>query len=121
MVDPTQSLFHYRARFVSAYDGDTLTVDIDMGLGVWVRSQKLRVFGIDTPELRGDEKVAGLAARDALLDLLKNRELVIETIKDSTEKYGRWLARLWLKQDDGTWLSAGDELVKMCHAQVYVP
>jgi micrococcal nuclease len=119
-MTPETNLYFYKTKFVGAYDGDTITVDIDMGLGVWVKKQKLRVYGIDTPELRGDEKTAGLAARDALLDLLRDRELVIETIKDATEKYGRWLARIWIKQDDGTWLNAGDELVKTGHARVYL-
>ena len=33
-------------------DGDTVDVDIDLGFGIWMRKQRIRMYGIDTPESR---------------------------------------------------------------------
>ena len=92
--------YTYRARYRSAYDGDTVRVDIDLGFGIWFRNQALRLIGIDTPELRGSEREAGLVARNFMRASLRAaRELIVETTldkkgKDKKGKYGRWLARL---------------------------
>ena len=48
---------------VRVVDGDTVDVDIDLGFGVWLRKQRIRLYGIDTPEFRTSddvEKVYGL-------------------------------------------------------------
>lgn len=93
MLDPA---FVYRATIRSVYDGDTCRLDLDLGFGVWLRNQPVRLLGIDTPELRGSDRPAGLAARDYLRGLLpEGREVVVETERDATGKYGRWLARIW--------------------------
>ena len=93
--------FVYRARVVKVYDGDTVTVDIDVGFGVWLHGQRLRLFGIDTPELRGEEREAGLAARDWLLRQIPlGSSVVIKTHRDAKGKYGRWLAELYHLRDD---------------------
>ncbi len=52
-----ENLYHYRAVVVSVYDGDTCTVDIDLGLNTWVRGEKLRLYRINAPELRGSERL----------------------------------------------------------------
>ena len=89
-IGPTPYI--YKARVVSVYDGDTITVDIDLGLSTWLHGSSIRLFGIDTPELRGEERSAGLAARDHLRSLLPaNTPIILRTIKDHTEKYGRYL------------------------------
>ena len=90
--------YKYRASLVRVIDGDTIVVNIDLGLGVWVCNQYLRLYGIDTPELRGQEREAGLRARQFVCHALKCSEIVIETHKgDSKGKYGRWLATVWYK------------------------
>ena len=47
------SLYTYRAKIISVYDGDTVTADIDLGLSIWARAEKMWRYGIDTPEIRG--------------------------------------------------------------------
>lgn len=87
----------YRAIGVSVYDGDTITVDIDCGFGVWLRGQKVRLHGIDTPEVRGDEREEGLVARDCVRGLVPaGQPLLLKTTKDKTGKYGRWLAEVYV-------------------------
>ena len=44
--------FVYNATLVKVVDGDTIDVDLDLGFGVWIRNQRCRLHGIDTPESR---------------------------------------------------------------------
>ena len=56
-------------------DGDTVDVDIDLGFGVWLRNERVRIMGIDTPESRTSdkiEKVFGEAAKQRLTSLLSS-------------------------------------------------
>ncbi len=88
-------LYHYRTLVAGVYDGDSITVDIDLGLGVWMTNQKIRLANINTPELRGDEREDGLVARDWLRDKILGEEIILRTIKDKKGKYGRWLGEIW--------------------------
>ncbi len=90
----------YDAMVTDVYDGDTLTVDIDLGLCVWVRGEKLRLNRINAPELRGDERPRGLVSRDWLRERVLNQCVVIETIRDKKGKYGRYLAEIWLGDEN---------------------
>jgi micrococcal nuclease len=107
-----QNLYHYKAVVTSVYDGDTCTIDIDLGLHTWIKGEKLRLMRIDAPELKGKTRSKGLAARDYLRILILNKEIFIETIKDAKEKYGRYLAEIWLEDEKGKLLNINDELVK---------
>jgi len=91
-------MYNYRIDAVrSVYDGDTIRVDLDLGFGVILRNQAIRLKGIDTPEIRGvKDKAPGYAARDALENRLKTADtLFIRTYKDRKGKYGRWLGELF--------------------------
>ncbi len=104
-------LFHYRAHVTAVYDGDTCTADIDLGLGVWLRGEKLRLNRINAPELRGADDAKGKAARDYLKSLVYGKDVLLQTIKDRREKYGRYLAEIWLEQKDAPPLNVNDALV----------
>ena len=45
-------MFEYRCKLIKVIDGDTIDIDIDLGFGVWLRNQRIRMYGIDTPESR---------------------------------------------------------------------
>ncbi len=113
--------YRYRAKIVSVYDGDTVRADIDLGCSIWVRNEPLRLFGIDAPELRGDERNEGLRSRDWLRHRVLDRDVIVETIKDKRGKYGRLLAKLWIEDridhDDGStgviWSSVTAEMVML--------
>ena len=92
-------LFNYRAIVTGVYDGDSITIDIDLGFNNWKKNQKVRLFGINTPEIRGEERPDGLVARDRLRELILDKEIIITSYKDKSGKYGRWLATVFLKQD----------------------
>ena len=106
------SLYNYRANVVSVYDGDTCTVDIDLGLGVWVRGEKIRLYRINAPEIRGKEREKGLLSRDYLRKLIGGKSILLQTIKDKKGKYGRYLGEIWVEDEKGKWMNVNDEMVK---------
>jgi micrococcal nuclease len=87
--------YQYSATVISIYDGDTITVMVDLGFGSHTK-QKLRLARINTPEVRGPQREQGIAARDYLIALMPaGSEIDVRTIKDSQEKYGRYLAEVF--------------------------
>ena len=92
-------MYEYNAKVLRVYDGDTIRVDLDLGFGIWMQNQSIRFKGINTPELRGDSKEAGIVSRDRVIELLDGagNECVIKTSKDKqTGKYGRILGEIWI-------------------------
>lgn len=104
------SRYFYSAFVISAYDGDTVTLNIDLGFKITKR-ENVRLYGIDSPELRGDEREKGIIARDSIRKLILNRSVYVQTVKDKKGKYGRLLATLWLPQDDENVLNVNDWMV----------
>ena len=91
-------MYEYKCKLVKVVDGDTVDVDIDLGFGVWLQNQRIRMYGIDAPESRTSdkvEKVYGLAAKDYLVRWTNAGNLVLKTFKDGKGKYGRILGELW--------------------------
>ncbi len=115
-MQPQNHLYHYRGRVTSVYDGDTVTVDLDLGLKTWVSGEKLRLYRINAPEIRGEERPAGLVSRDFLRALVQGKSVLVETIADKKGKYGRYLAELWIERDD-SWQNVNDLLVQAGHAE----
>lgn len=97
---------------VSVYDADTIRVDIDLGFGLRFKNLPLRLAYIDAPELNTE---AGIAARDYLRVMLPvGATVIVQTLKDKKEKYGRYLAVVYR---DG--LNVNDALVNAGHAVLY--
>ena len=91
-------MFEYKCKLVKVVDGDTVDVDIDLGFGVWLQKQRIRLYGIDTPESRTSddvEKIYGLAAKERMQKWLDGGSLKIVTHKDAKGKYGRILGELY--------------------------
>ncbi len=88
-------MYHYRATVQRVVDGDTVDLAVDAGFRITF-TDRFRLYGIDTPELRTPTYEAGHAARLWLDNLIGGRELQVETYKPATDKYGRWLATLHL-------------------------
>ena len=49
-------MYEYKCKILRVVDGDTVDVDIDLGFGVWLRKERVRMMGIDTPESRTRDK-----------------------------------------------------------------
>ena len=88
----------YDVHVVKVVDGDTVDVDIDLGFGICLKDERVRIMGIDTPESRTSddvEKLFGLAAKNRLYSLLEKDAKLITTEdkngEDMKGKFGRIL------------------------------
>lgn len=90
------NLYTYRAKVTAVYDGDTVTADIDLGFSVVIKGQTVRLARINAPEVRGESAESGIKSRDALRSQVLGKSVVLRTIKDAREKYGRWLGEIWV-------------------------
>jgi micrococcal nuclease len=99
-------MYQYSAVVQKVVDGDTMEIDIDLGLSVWIHSEKIRLYGIDTPEVYGVKKgspewVLGNKSSEFVKMYVKEKDFVIiDTYKDKKEKYGRYLALVYIKIDE---------------------
>lgn len=112
--------FYYECLLQRVVDGDTLVVDIDLGLGMWLRNQYVRLSGIDTPESRTSDPVEdfyGEAAKERVKQLLGDLEKPLMRIdrRNEKDKYGRILGDIVLR--NGAMLS--DTLLAEHHAVPY--
>ncbi|MDI6802678.1 MAG: thermonuclease family protein [Bacteroidota bacterium] len=105
-------LYHYNAVVTGVYDGDTCTVDIDLGMNTWLRGEKIRLYRINSPEIVGKTKSDGIISRDYLIKLVLDKAIIIQTIKDRKEKYGRYLGEIWITGKNGLQKNINDEMVK---------
>jgi micrococcal nuclease len=83
-------MYTYKATLLRVVDGDTVSLDIDLGLET-SRKITIRLHGINTPEMNTEE---GKKAKEVLTSLL-GQELIVLTLKDRREKYGRYLGILF--------------------------
>ena len=116
-------MYEYRARVIRVIDGDTVDVDIDLGFGVWLKDERVRIMGIDTPESRTRDKVEkkfGLAAKARLKELLGATPILKTQVgkggEDMKGKFGRILGDFLT--EDGK--KCGELLVKEGHAVKYM-
>jgi len=89
----------------SIYDGDTVTARCPSG------QVKVRVFGIDAPEMK--QEPWGARSRDVLRGLAPGRDPVRLRVMDQ-DRYGRVVAKVMVGEFD-----AGLELVRQGQAVVY--
>ena len=91
-------MYEYNCKIVRVVDGDTVDVDIDLGFDTWRRGERIRLYGIDTPECRtrdADEKAAGFLAKEFVEDTLHVGETYTLTTKEKG-KFGRYLGVIML-------------------------
>ncbi len=90
-------MYEYNAKLIRIIDGDTIVVTMDVGFNMTTK-QHIRLLGINAPEKRGKTKQAGLDAKEHLITLLKNDDLVIKTRKN--DSFGRYLGTIYLNGTD---------------------
>ena len=86
-------MYTYAAVITRVVDADTLDADVDLGFGIRYRT-RLRLFGVDAPEVRGEEKAQGERAKEYVEGLVLGKQVSIRTHKDRKGKYGRYLAEV---------------------------
>ena len=115
-------MYEYRCKIVKIIDGDTVDVDIDLGFGVWMHKERIRLYGIDTPESRTrdlDEKKYGLIAKswiEKFMPVGSTQTLI--TQKDKSGKFGRILGKF--RVNDGSYdIILNDWMISNHHAVAY--
>ncbi len=118
-------MHEYKVSIIKIVDGDTVDVDIDLGFGMWLKKERVRIMGIDTPESRTSdktEKVFGMLAKNRLSSLL-GAEAVLRTQVskkglDMKGKFGRILGNFIVDYEGGT-DSCANILMREGHAVEY--
>jgi micrococcal nuclease len=100
----------YNAHVLYVYDGDTITVDAELGFTIH-KEEKLRLARIDAPELRGDERPQGLESRDALRELIDGEDITFTD--EGKGKYGRTIAEVFVQDT----INISDWLVRNGYAE----
>ena len=94
-------MYRYKVDVTRIVDGDTIDVDIDLGFGIWMKKQRVRLMGIDTPESRTkdlEEKFYGKQAKKFLTSLLKETE--VQLVVHDKGKFGRIIGELFVIQSE---------------------
>ena len=120
-------MYEYNCKVVKIVDGDTVDVDIDLGFGIQLTDERVRIMGIDTPESRTSdkvEKVFGLAAKYRLMELLGETCVLKTQInkdgEDMKGKFGRILGDFDVYDSvKDAWRPVTDVLVEEGHAVAY--
>jgi micrococcal nuclease len=89
-------MYEYNCTIVRVVDGDTVDVDIDLGFDTWRRGERIRLYGVDTPECRSRnavEKKAGLLAKGFVIQALHEGGTYKLTTKEKG-KFGRYLGTI---------------------------
>jgi len=115
-------MYEYRVKILKVIDGDTVDVDIDLGFGIVLSNERVRIMGIDTPESRTRDKVEkkfGLASKARLKSLLGKTGILKTQINKNGEdmkgKFGRILGDF--VAEDGRMVT--EILVEEGHAVAY--
>jgi micrococcal nuclease len=115
-------MYEYKCKIIKVVDGDTVDVDLDLGFGVWLNNERVRIMGIDTPESRTSdkvEKIFGQAAKDRLISLLGSEATLDTMINKNGEnmkgKFGRILGNFRTINGE----HCADVLMKEGHAVAY--
>ena len=124
MVVGRVSVYEYRCKVTRVVDGDTVDVDIDLGFGVWMHKERIRLHGIDTPESRTrdlEEKKYGLLAKQQIESFMPRGSMqTLVTVKDKAGKFGRILGKFLIydKKTDRQ-MTINDWMVREHHAVAY--
>jgi len=116
----------YDVVLLKCVDGDTVDVDIDLGFGVWLKDERVRIMGIDTPESRTSDKVEklfGTAAKNRLKELLEEGGKLITTEnkhgEDMKGKFGRILGDFYVERYEGQREKVTDIMIEEGHCVAY--
>ena len=117
-------MYEYRCKVTRVVDGDTVDVDIDLGFGIWMHKERIRLHGIDTPESRTrdlEEKKYGLLAKQQIESFMPRGSMqTLVTVKDKAGKFGRILGKFLIydKKTDRQ-MTINDWMVREHHAVAY--
>lgn len=119
-------MYEYRCKVLRVVDGDTVDVDIELGFGVVLSNERVRIMGIDTPESRTSdevEKLFGKAAKHRLQELLGETAILKTQIakdgEDMKGKFGRILGDFVVEKWEGQPKMVTEVLIEEGHCVPY--
>lgn len=116
-------LFHYKCQLERVVDGDTVELTIDLGFFVRMFRQRIRLKGINAPEIGTQQ---GRDAANYLGSLLAYKQLEIETTQDKRanerhDSFGRWIGTIWASDlVVGSHLNVNKAMIDSGHAVPYM-
>lgn len=115
-------LYYYAAHVTAVYDGDTITVDVDLGLGIWRHNQTIRLWKVNAPEMKGPEKEQGTKVRNFVREQVLDKQILLRTIldkrgEDQTGKFGRLLGEILVEDESGQVINLNQVLLDRGMAQ----
>ena len=118
-------MYEYKCKVIKVVDGDTVDVDVDLGFGIWIHNERVRIMGIDTPESRTSDKIEDLfgeAAKSRVKELLSG-EVILRTQvnkkgEDMKGKFGRVLGDFVIEKNSEDRMLT-DVLIEEGHAVAY--
>jgi len=95
-------------------DGDTIIIDT---------GEKVRLIGINTPEVYPEKECYGTEAQKEATKLLKNKKVRLEFDVEKQDRYERKLAYVFLEEDNNPDIFINNELVKkgLAYSKTYGP
>ena len=105
-------MYQYKVLSFRVIDGDTVDLTLDLGFNIY-HNARFRLAGINAPEMRGESKEQGKESRTALLAYLKQYASFLEahTEKDKTDKYGRYIVKLFGVINGSTLININEVMV----------
>ena len=101
---------YHRADNVRAIDGDTIKADVELGWGVWLRGQSVRLLDYDAWEatkqrrsanVTDGEIVRGQAAHRDVSALLASGMVYLSPGPEERDPFGRLLAKAYVVRSGG--------------------
>jgi endonuclease YncB( thermonuclease family) len=121
-------MYEYKLELIRVVDGDTVDGYIDLGFDIKVK-KRIRLLGINAPEIRLQSKIKDLKERKAQKELgfkskralegfLSNKDIFVKTRLDKTGKYGRVLGTIYITEGDQV-IDINNMLIKEGFAEEY--
>lgn len=100
LEDTLKDNYTRRAKLIRVIDGDTVDLLIDLGWSTSIK-ERVRLLGLDTPEIRGPERESGLEFKEFVEDWFNyhgaydSGEVILESVEYERDKYGRTLGEIY--------------------------
>ena len=115
-------MYEYSSKIIRVVDGDTVDVDINLGFGVVLAKQRVRLYGIDTPESRTRDSVEKIFGKNAakFLESKLGEKCTLKTRLDGKGKYGRILGEFVVYDEvTDSYMTVNDIMIRDHYAVKY--
>jgi micrococcal nuclease len=96
---PMKPDYVYKAKVTHLVDGDTFDAIVDLGMNVHIKA-RIRVLGINTPEIRGENKEEGFRSKFFVANMLERTDNEVILQSHSQDSFHRWLCDVYIGDDN---------------------